>query len=238
MAQSLERYYRVLGLDERASRTDIKRAYRRLALRYHPDKNPGNEKRSARIFTAVNRAYSVLIDRAHVGEPFEDIDDAKLYFKRHFYDLARRINSVDRISDGIQQEECDFFFKYQLEEVHSVRRSKIEARRIIALLRKAILKGYDTSRIMEDHSDFFQKHGFGGPPEYDGYEELVTEYKRIIEAEPANAEAHCNLGVIYEKHGMINAAISQYRMALYIDPSNARARRAAERLRKSERRAT
>jgi curved DNA-binding protein CbpA len=232
MPEPLDRYYRILGLSEGASKADVKRAYRRLALRYHPDKNPGNEKRAARIFTAVNRAYSVLIDEAHVGESFEGIDDAKLYFRRHFYDLARRINSVDHISDEIHQEECDFFFRYQLEEVHSVKRSIIEARRIIDLLRKAVLKGYDISRIMEDHSDFFQKHGFGGEPGYDIYEELTVEYKSIIEEEPDNADAHYNLGVIYEKKGMIDAAISEYQIASYIAPGNTNARSAVRRLRR------
>ena len=232
MSKSLDRYYRTLGLNAGASKRDVKRAYRRLALKYHPDKNPGNEERAARIFTAVNRAYSVLIDKAHVGESFEDVDDAKVYFRRHFYDLARRINSTDHISDEIQQEECDFFFRYQLEEVHCVRRSRIEARRIIDLIKKAVLKGYDISRILDEHSDFFKKHGFGEEPKYDDNEKLIVIYKRIIEAEPGNAEAHCNLGIIYEEQGMINAAVSQYRMALYIDPIHPRARRAMERLRK------
>jgi tetratricopeptide (TPR) repeat protein len=232
VSESLDRYYRILGLDEGASRRDVKRAYRRLALKYHPDKNPGNEERAAKIFTAVNRAYSVLIDKAHVGESFEDVDDAKLYFRRHFHDLARRIDSTDRISGRIQQEECDFFFRYQLEEVHCVRRSTIEARRIIDLLRKAISKGYDTSGIMGDHSDFFRKHGFGGQPECDDHKELIAAYKRIIEANPDNAEVHYYLGCIYEKQGMIDAAISEYQIASYIDPGNTDAKRAAKRLRK------
>ena len=96
MSELLERYYKILGLNEYASSADVKGAYRRLALRYHPDKNPGNEKRAARIFMAVNRAYSVLIDKAHVGESFEDVDEAKHYFRRHFYDLTRRIRSEER----------------------------------------------------------------------------------------------------------------------------------------------
>jgi curved DNA-binding protein CbpA len=78
MSDSLERYYRILGLSEGASRREIKRAYRRLALKYHPDKNPDNQERAARIFIAVNKAYSILIDKAHIGESFEDIDDARL----------------------------------------------------------------------------------------------------------------------------------------------------------------
>lgn len=235
MPESLGRYYRILGLSTSASKRDIKKAYRRLALKYHPDKNPGNEERAAKIFTAVNRAYSVLIDKAHIGESFKDVDDAKHYFRKHFYDLARRINSVDHISDRIYQEECDFFFRYQLEEVPCVRRSTIEARRIIALIKKAILKGYDISRILKDHSDFFQKHGFGERPEHDHYEELIAGYKKIIEVEPYNAEVHYYLGSIYEKQGMVDAAISQYQLASSIDPSNIKAKRAAKRLREGRR---
>jgi tetratricopeptide (TPR) repeat protein len=161
-----------------------------------------------------------------------------LDYKRHFYDLARRIDSADHLYDEIHQEECDFFFRYQLEEVRCVKRSTIEARRIISLIQKAISKGYDTSGIVEEHNDFFQKHGFQGSPQYDICEELVAEYKRIIEEEPSNAEAHYNLGHIYEKQGTMNAAISEYRIASYIDPDNADARRALKRLGKNIRNPT
>ena len=235
MSESLDRYYRILGLSERASRADVKRAYRRLALRYHPDKNPGNEARAARIFTAVNRAYSVLIDKAHVGESFADIDEAMFYFRRHFHDLARRIDSTDYMTGAIQQEECDFFFRYQLEEVRCVKRSTIEARRIINLIKKAVLKNYDMSRIQEEHSEFFHKHGFGGQPEYDVHEELVAEYRGIIEDDPDNVEAHYNLGCLYEKQGLMDAALSEYQLASYIDPENNTAKSAVRRLRSMSR---
>jgi len=235
MSESLDRHYRILGLNEYASRADIKRAYRKLALRYHPDKNPGNEKRAARIFMAVNRAYSVLIDKAHVGESFEDMDEARHYFRRHFYDLARRIDSADYIYDAIQQEECDFFFKYQLEEVRCVKRSTIEARRIIELIKKAVVKGYNTCDILEEHSEFFQKHGFRDQPEYDIHEELIAEYRSIIDEKPDDIEAHYSLGCIYEKQGMIDAALSEYQIASYIDPENPIAKSAASRLRAKSR---
>lgn len=53
--------YEVLGLDEEASDKDIKSAYRRLSLKYHPDKNPGDESAAIK-FQQVAHAYEVLSD--------------------------------------------------------------------------------------------------------------------------------------------------------------------------------
>ncbi len=49
-------YYEVLGLDRNASEEDIKRAYRKLAMEYHPDKNPG-DKSSEEKFKVLGEAY-------------------------------------------------------------------------------------------------------------------------------------------------------------------------------------
>lgn len=230
MSESLKKYYETLELDENASKEDIKRAYRRLALKYHPDKNPGSEESASKIFVAINEAYSILIDSDHIGESINNIDDAKHFFKKNFYDLARRIYSDDHKYDTICQEECDFFFRYQLEEVSCVKRSVIEARRIIELIRKAILKGYDSSEILREHSDFFQKYGFNGDPKYNGYNDLIAEYKRLVQDEPNSSDAHYNLGLIYEKCGMIDSAISEYKIAAYINPKNTKIKRSLERV--------
>jgi curved DNA-binding protein len=54
-------YYKVLGLDKSATEKDIKSAFRRLAQRYHPDKNPGDRSAEER-FKEINEAYEVLGD--------------------------------------------------------------------------------------------------------------------------------------------------------------------------------
>src|SRR5688500_4258838 len=54
-------FYVVLGLAREASIADIKRAYRRLARRYHPDINPGDETAAA-IYRHVTEAYEILSD--------------------------------------------------------------------------------------------------------------------------------------------------------------------------------
>jgi len=53
--------YIVLGLDQRASEGDIKRAYRRLARRFHPDINPGDHTAEVR-FRQILEAYETLVD--------------------------------------------------------------------------------------------------------------------------------------------------------------------------------
>ena len=105
-------YYEVLGVDKNADEAAIKRAYRTLAKKYHPDMNPGN-KEAEQKFKEVNEAYAVLSDpdkKAKYDQyGFAGIDPTpalaraasgdladltKRYIRRHILKLFRRRGAV------------------------------------------------------------------------------------------------------------------------------------------------
>ena len=61
MAENKRDYYEVLGVQKGASGEDIKKAYRKLAMKYHPDRNPG-DKQAEEKFKEVGEAYEILSD--------------------------------------------------------------------------------------------------------------------------------------------------------------------------------
>ncbi len=60
-------YYEVLGVARTASDQEIKSAYRKLALQYHPDRNPGNSEEASEKFKEITEAYGILADAQKRG---------------------------------------------------------------------------------------------------------------------------------------------------------------------------
>src|SRR3989338_3982200 len=80
MASTQKDYYQVLGVSRNAIPAEIKSAYRRLALRYHPDKNTG-DKAAEEKFKEVSEAYEVLYDT-----------DKRAQYDRYGHDLRHPAN--------------------------------------------------------------------------------------------------------------------------------------------------
>jgi curved DNA-binding protein len=62
MTTKAKDYYKILGVPRNASEQDIKKAYRKLAMQYHPDRNRGKEEWANEKFKEINEAYGVLGD--------------------------------------------------------------------------------------------------------------------------------------------------------------------------------
>lgn len=90
-----EDYYQVLGVDKKSSADEIKKAYRKLALKWHPDKNPNN-KSAEEKFKKISEAYAVLSDTE----------------KRQQYD---QFGSADQFRQQYSQE--DIFRNFDLDEI-------------------------------------------------------------------------------------------------------------------------
>lgn len=97
-------YYEVLGVDKNAGVDDIKRAYRRLAIKYHPDKNPGDKEAEAK-FKECAEAYEVLSDSekrarydqyGHAGLQGSGIHD---YSRMNVEDIFGALNLDDIFGD-------------------------------------------------------------------------------------------------------------------------------------------
>ena len=56
--------YDIIGVSKNASQDEIKKSYRKLALKYHPDRNKNNKEEAEKKFKEVSRAYSVLSDKS------------------------------------------------------------------------------------------------------------------------------------------------------------------------------
>ena len=72
----IEDLYKILDIDRNASQEDIKKAYRKMAMKYHPDRNPG-DKNAENMFKKVANAYSILSDKdkKYRYDNYGDIDE-------------------------------------------------------------------------------------------------------------------------------------------------------------------
>lgn len=112
----MENYYKILGVSPKASPDDIRRAYRILARRYHPDVNPGRA--SEEKFKSIAAAYSVLGD-----------DRKRKSYDSELQRAARQQNQQAKQASQSQRNEAAFNAYRQYEEQYSARRRSYDSRR-------------------------------------------------------------------------------------------------------------
>jgi curved DNA-binding protein len=93
-----EDYYQVLGVDKKASADEIKKAYRKLALKWHPDKNPNN-KSAEEKFKKISEAYAVLSDEKKRGE-YDQFGSADQYRQQYSQEDIFRNFDINEILRG------------------------------------------------------------------------------------------------------------------------------------------
>ena len=84
-------YYSILGVDREATQEQIKKAYRKLALKYHPDKNPEDRQAEGR-FKEIGEAYAVLSDQGQRGM-YDRLGSNQFRQMRRPEDIFRTFNS-------------------------------------------------------------------------------------------------------------------------------------------------
>lgn len=101
-------YYKSLGVNKNASEEEIKKAYRKLAMKYHPDRNAGNKK-SEELFKEVNEAHEVLSDKQKRAE----YDNGGMNFNQDFSGFSgnKGYRKSNNMNDIFGDEMFASFFK-------------------------------------------------------------------------------------------------------------------------------
>lgn len=94
-----EDYYQVLGVDKKASADEMKKAYRKLAVKWHPDKNPNNKAASEEKFKKISEAYAVLSDEKK-REQYDQFGSADQYRQQYSQEDIFRNFDLDEILRG------------------------------------------------------------------------------------------------------------------------------------------
>ena len=144
-------YYKILGLDKNATDAQIRKAYKKLAMKWHPDKNRENQVEAEARFKEVSEAYQVLSDKKKRNQ----YDNRGNYSHYNASDFGFKfMNSRDLFKeffndDFFAEEDRDFF---------------------------KMNKG----NFMDDLDDFFKKGTGGGRGKFGGVSKSVSTNTKII----------------------------------------------------------
>ena len=111
-------YYDILGIDRKSSQEEIKKAYRKQALKWHPDKNLNNKVEAEKKFKEIKKAYEILSDSStrnlydiH-GESFENLSSSESsYFSEKRNDLDKEYAKFEALKKELEKERLTYELK-------------------------------------------------------------------------------------------------------------------------------
>ena len=136
-------YYQVLGISRQASPDEIKKAYRKLAVKYHPDRNPGDKQAEDR-FKEISEAYAVLSDKDN-RRKYDQFGHAGFREHHSREDIFRNFDVGDLFKD----------FGYGNENIFS---------HIFSGGGRGRRRATRTTGMGNDYSGFFGDFGYDRPP--------------------------------------------------------------------------
>src|SRR6185437_2205019 len=105
-----KQFYKILEISENATQEEIKKAYRRLALKWHPDKNPSNKEEVEKKFKEISEAYGILSNedlrrRYDLGETnfFENHSNESAEEEAEIEELREKIRLMEKNVDAAKE---------------------------------------------------------------------------------------------------------------------------------------
>ena len=148
--------YKILGVQKNATQDEIKKAYRELALKYHPDKNPGDSNAEEK-FKTIQSAYDIL----------GDSEKREIYDKSYASQENQNTNSA--VSSGRNQKSYE-------ESMEELRRTWEEINRILKEAREKMQSRHSSGGNANQYSSGYGNH-FYDDDEEDYYEDDDLEFK-------------------------------------------------------------
>lgn len=195
-------YYQLLGVAREAGPVEIKRAYYRVAKRYHPDRygDAGFADvidQLKMLFVRVNTAYHTLSSGERKRAYDLEVAEQTIGYARG--EKTGQVSAEGHAAQG----------RRSFKEGHL----KTAVHHLELAVKAAPHKGAYHALLAQALSHLPER-----------MREAETHYKRAIELEPARAEHHVNLGRLYKKVGLPARAIEQFEQTLKWDPDNRPAR--------------
>lgn len=153
-------YYQVLGITPSASQAVIKQAFRRLVMRYHPDKNPSPA--AAAVFREISEAYAILGNpgsrRSYDQQRWQEISATTVIITdpqvllQHCRELAKKVEQYDPLRidrDKLYFELNHFLSAYHLQLLETQAGPSLNQEILETLLRAAQPLEYASKRLLE-----------------------------------------------------------------------------------------